>query len=263
MRLWRWLASASLELSILETNITALAVVAFKERGGRAFSLSVGIPMQSEGWWHHPLSSCALMGGGSGWEVRKEKERGCELSPGKWVCLGRLMWSLQIMSLASAFTLGPPSHPISPPNKCDCTRFSVIFCCGMPLKFICSLSARKKHLSSSPPVLLCVLKHFYTWAVFVFRLRVWNWLRVTRAPVVCRPIIITSSWHSDEARNISWLLLVLSAFHSGFVLRPLYKKSMRVVSNLESLHINVIQCQCTKSFQHRARIMDYNSWWFL
>lgn len=221
----------------------ALAVVAFKERGGRAFSLSVGIPMQGEGWWHHPLSSCALMGEEVGERLEERERLWIESREVSVFGLSHVIVTDRL--IGKRVHTGPPSHPISPPNQCDCTRFSVIFCCGMPLKLICSLSARKHtsrhlHLScvswnTSTPV-LCL----YFGCVCVLLVR--NWPRVTRAPVVCRPIIITSSWHSDESRNISWLRSGLSAFHSGFVLRPLYMKSMRAVSNLESLHIKVIQC---------------------
>lgn len=138
---------------------------------------------------------------------------------------------------------GPPSHPISPPNQCDCTRFSVIFCCGMPLKLICSLSARNTPLviSTCPSVCPETLPHLCCVCVSAACV---SCLLAESYPSVC---CVSANHHyfllhSDESRNISWLRSGLSAFHSGFVLRPLFTKSMRAVSNLESLHIKVIQC---------------------
>lgn len=79
-----------------------------------------------------------------------------------------------------SFTLGPPSHPISPPNQC---RLYSLHQCQVLLldsiKIHLQPVSEKTHLShkqlsSSPPVLLCVLKHIHTCLCLCFGCRLEN-----------------------------------------------------------------------------------------
>ncbi len=134
-------------------------------------------------------------GGGSGWEVREEREREAV----NWVPGSERVWVVSCDRYRSSHWQARSHWASQSPHLTTKSVRLYSLQCYLLLRDAIKINlqpvSEKTHLSSSPPVLLCVLKHFHTCAVFVFRLRVCPacWPRVTRAPVVCRPIIITSS----------------------------------------------------------------------